>query len=129
PIPSLPCNAPAGLDVSSGTLTAQSGSTTGFGVGTQTQNLIVVSRAPQLPGAGNTSYRFDNMVNPDDGHQDFYVRITSHASIDGTGPIIDFGSVANTTTPEQAIYTQVPPVIIFCVAAQINDNECADTVG
>lgn len=129
PIPSLPCDIPPGLDVSSGTLTDQSGTTVGFSVSTQTQNLIILSRAPQLPGAGNSSYRFDNMVNPTGETQDFYIRMTSHASMDGTGPIIDYGSVSATTTQEVGLYTQVPPVLIFCVAAQINDNNCEDLDG
>lgn len=129
PIPSLPCDIPPGLDVSSGTLSEQSGTTIGFSVTTQTQNLIVLSRAPQLPGAGNSSYRFDNMVNPSGETQDFYVRMTSHASMDGTGPLIDYGSVSATTTQEVGLYTQVPPVLIFCVAGQINDNDCEDLDG
>jgi hypothetical protein len=129
PIPSLPCNVPAGLDVSSGTLSAQSGSNAGFTVSSQTQNEIILSRAPQMPAGGNTSYRFDNMVNPAGDTQDFYVRITSHGSTDGTGPIIDYGSVTATTTPEIGIYTQVPPILIFCVGAQINDDECVDVEG
>lgn len=129
PIPSLPCNVPAGLDVSGANLTTQSGTTTGFTITSQTQNELILSRAPQVPGGDNTSYRFDNVVNPSSEDQDFYARITSHGSVDASGAIIDYGSVSATTTPEIGIYTQVPPVIIFCVGEQINDDECTDIEG
>lgn len=128
PIPSLPCNIPPGLDVSSGTLAAQSGET-GFSIGEQTQNLIVLTRPPSMTGPALSSYRFDNMHNPDGTHQDFYVRMTSHASTDGSGPLIDYGSVTATTTPEIELTTQVPPILIFCVAQQINDDDCTDMQG
>ncbi len=128
PIPSLPCGVPAGLDVSNATLSAQSGET-GFSVGQQNQNLIVLTRTPSVTGSALSSYRFDNMRNPNGDHQDFYVRITSHASTDGTGPLIDYGSVSATTTPTIDLYTQVPPILIFCVAQHINDDDCTDTEG
>jgi len=128
PIPSLPCNVPPGLDVSNSTLSAQSGET-GFSIGEQTQNLIVLTRPPSMTGNALSSYRFDNMHNPTGTHQDFYVRITSHNSTDGSGPLIDYGSVTATTTPEIELTTQVPPILIFCVAQQINDDECTDMEG
>ncbi len=128
PIPSLPCHVPPGLDVSNGVLAAQSGET-GFSIGEQTQNLIVLTRTPSVTGADHSSYRFDTMRNPDPDYQDFYVRLTSHASTDGSGPLIDYGSVAATTTPEIALITQVPPILIFCVAQQIHDDDCTDMEG
>lgn len=130
PIPSMACNVPVGLDVSNATLAAQSGET-GFAIdaGQHTQNLIVLTRTPSMTGNALSSYRFDNMRNPDGTHQDFYVRMTSHSSTDGSGPLIDYGSVTATTTPEIELTTQVPPILIFCVAQQINDDECTDMQG
>lgn len=140
PIPSLPCYKPQGLDVSGGVLAAQTG-VTYSGITTQTDNVIVLSRTPSMTGAGISSYRFDNMINPDGTgigadpaepeHEktNFYIRLTSHTSTDGTGPLVDFGSVTNTITPEIGLFTQVPPILIFCVAAIIHDDECADTEG
>lgn len=130
PIPSLPCNVPSGLDVSDATLAAQSGEI-GFDIdaGQHTQNLIVLTRTPSMTGNALSSYRFDNMRNPDGEPQDFYVRMTSHSSIDGSGPLIDYGSVTATTTPSIELTTQVPPILIFCVAQQINDDECTDMEG
>lgn len=128
PIPSLPCNVPPGLDVSGGTLSAQSGET-GFSIGQQTQNLIVLTRTPSMTSNTISSYRFDNMHNPSSDHQDFYVRMTSHTSTDGSGSLIDYGSVTATTTPEIELTTQVPPILIFCVARQINNDDCTDMEG
>lgn len=129
PIPSLPCNVPAGLNVSNGELASQIGGETGFDIVEQTSNLIVLGRTPAMTGSSITDYRFDNMRNPNGDHQDFYVRITSHASNDGSGPLIDYGSVTATTTPEIHLITQVPPILVFCVAEQINDDDCTDTQG
>lgn len=139
PIPSFQCVAPSGLDVSNAVLSAQSGET-GFSIGSQTANEIILSRTASL-ASGLSSYRFDNVINPDGtgGGADprepehektnFYVRLTSHVSNDGTGAEIDFGSVANMITPEVGIYTQVPPILIFCAAGTINDDECTDMDG
>jgi hypothetical protein len=140
PIPSLPCDVPAGQDVSAAVLAAQTGET-GYSITTQTNNIIVLSRTATIPGSSLSTYRLNNVTNPDgtgsnayfgeppDEKTNFYVRLTSYASTDATGPLIDYGSVASTITPEQSIFTQVPPILIFCVAGTINDDECSDTNG
>lgn len=128
PIPSLPCNVPSGLDVSGGVLSSQSGET-GFSIVQQTGNLIILGRTPSVTGSALSTYRFDDMVNPSGETQDFYIRLTSHASNDGSGPLIDFGSVSAQLTPEIEIWTQVPPILVFCVAAIINSSDCTDAEG
>lgn len=140
PIPSFACVAPSGLDASAATLAAQSGET-GFSITSQTANSLVLSRSPSVTGASLSSYRLDNMVNPDgtgigadpaepEGEKtNFYIRLTSHTTTNGTGPETDFGAVSNTITPELALYTQVPPILMFCVAGVIHDDECLDMDG
>ncbi len=134
PIPSLPCTVPAGLDVSNAVLSAESGEM-GFTVADQTNNLVILGRPPTVTSIGNlSSYRLDNVVNPTSDTQDFYVRLTSHATLsdaqtDPQGTLIDFGSVSAMLTPDLGFATQVPPVLIFCVAETVTAPDCSDATG
>lgn len=128
PLPLDPCVIPAGLDVQNAVLTSQTGET-GYTIFSQTQNEIIIGRPAQVPGAGPSTYTFDNITNPSGENQVVFVRLTSHSSSDATGPFLDEGAVATTTTPDVEIYTQVPPVLIFCVATVINDPDCTDMTG
>lgn len=119
PIPSFACVVPPGLDVSGGSLAAQTGQT-GFSISYQDTNMIVLSRAPAMTGSGLSTYRFEGMVNPSVDDQAFHIRLTSHESTDGTGPSVDFGSVSNTTVRGTDIYTQVPPILTFCAGKTVS---------
>jgi len=126
PIPYHPCVKPAGLDVSNAQLSDQSGET-GYTISEQSANHIVLTRAPEVITTGGlSSYKFDNIVNPIDTSQAFSIRLRSHATINGTGPQIDFGSVRAQITDSIVIETQVPPMLIFCVAEQVTEN-CVST--
>jgi len=126
PIPSFACVVPPGLDVSGGLLSAQTGQT-GFSVSYQDTNLMILSRVPIMTGSGLSTYRFEGMVNPSDEDKEFYIRLTSHTTTDGTGPEIDFGSVSATTVRGTDIYTQVPPILTFCVGKTVSiDCETVD---
>lgn len=125
PIPYMPCVSPPGLDVSGATLSNQTGET-GFDITTQTANHIVLSRSPTLPSAtGLSSYTFSNIKNPTttDG---FAVRLTTHYATDASDPQIDVGSVRGQMTNSIEIQTQVPPMLIFCMA-EVVDEGCAQT--
>lgn len=127
PIPYMPCVTPPGLDVSHAVLSSQSGET-GFTILSKNTNHIVLSRLPSVITAGGStsSYKFDNIVNPTDVDQAFSIRLRSHASLDATGSQIDFGSVRGQVTTSIVIETQVPPMLIFCVAEQVEEN-CSST--
>jgi len=127
PIPYNPCVAPAGLDVSNAVLSNQSGET-GFSIATKTPNHIVLSRAPTPIFSSASSYTLSNVVNPTQTEKAFSVRLRSHASTDATGPQINFGSVRAQVTTDITLETQVPPMLVFCVAGEVEDN-CEDTSG
>jgi hypothetical protein len=122
PIPYEACVPPPGLDVSHAVLSNQTGET-GFSISSQTTNHIIISRAPTAMATGDSSYKFDNIKNPTDTSTSFSIRLRSHASTDATGPLINFGSVKGQVQNGIAIETQVPPMLIFCVAGQV-DNDC-----
>ena len=128
PIPSTPCTLPPGLDISGAVLAAQSGET-GYTISQHTSTVIVLSRTPSMTSASLSTYRLDNITNPSSETQDFYVRMTDYVSNDATGSFIDFGSVTAQLAPPIGVYTQVPPILVFCVAEQINDDNCNSTNG
>lgn len=122
PIPYMPCVTPTGLDVSNATLSGQTGET-GFSVSTKTTNHLVLTRLPSMISANTPStYTFSGIKNPTDTTQPFSIRLASYSSTDASGTQIDFGSVRGEITEGVTIQTQVPPMLIFCVAEQVNDN-------
>ena len=126
PIPYMPCDVPTGLDASSVTLSSQQGET-GFSILSKTTNHIILTRTPSVPTYPTEStFVFTGMVNPIDTTKAFSIRLKSLSSTDGTGPQIDFGSVRGQVTNGVVIETQVPPMLIFCVAEQVGDD-CSTT--
>lgn len=128
PIPYMPCEVPPGLDVSQAVLSSQTGET-GFEVSSISTNHIVLSRPSSVIQSGEaSSYTFDHIVNPSEVNPSFAIRLRSHASMDATGPQIDFGSVKGQVTESIELQTQVPPMLIFCLAQEVHDN-CTGTNG
>ncbi len=125
PIPHHECVSPPGLNVSNAVLSAQTGEM-GFAIQSKSTNHILLSRVPSSNINSVSSYKFDNIINPTDTSQSFSVRLKSLASTDGTGALIDFGSVKGQVTSGIVIETQVPPMLVYCFAQEVNDN-CAGT--
>lgn len=126
PIPHHPCVTPPGLDVSGAVLSNQTGET-GFAITSQSPNHLVLSRAPTMITPGNKStYTFTNVTNPTDTEESFSVRLRTHSTTDASGTQIDFGSVKGQVVNGVVIETQVPPMLIFCLAEEV-DIGCGDT--
>lgn len=127
PIPYEACVTPPGLDVSDATLTTQEGET-GFSILSKTSNRIVLTRSPTMISSGvvASSYTFNNIRNPAQNDKSFSIRLKSHSSTDATGPQIDFGSVKGQINSGIVIQTQVPPMLIFCAAGEV-EFDCQNT--
>jgi hypothetical protein len=121
PIPTDPCNAPAGLNVSGAALSSQTGET-GFSVVPRSANELVLSRPPQVVGTDTSSYTLSNIINSTDTSQSFSIRLSDYASSDASGPLIDLGSVISQITEPITLESQVPPMLIFCLAQQVAQN-------
>jgi len=123
PVFDYTCDAPAGLDVSSATLSTQSGNT-GFNFDSinSTANKIVITRVPSASAAVASSYTFTNITNPSSPAQAEFVRISTHASADGSGAFIDNGAVAFATASAFNIGASVPPFLQLCVAITVAPN-------
>lgn len=123
PIPYDPCEKPEGLNISQATLVGQTGET-GFSRQILSDTRILLSR-PSTMIAGphsKSTYTFNNIVNPTDISKPFSIRLKSLTSSDGTGPMVDFGSVRGDVGDGISISTQVPPMLIFCAAEQVEEN-------
>lgn len=125
PIPYDPCVTPPGLDVSGAALNHQSGEA-GFSILSKTTNHIILTRLPSAVSNTPSAYTFDNIVNPTDTQRAFSIRLRTHGTTDATGPQINFGSVRGQVTSGIKIETQVPPMLVFCVAQQV-ENNCVGT--
>ena len=125
PIPYHPCVTPPGLDVSGAVLSQQLGEV-GFSILSQSTNHIVLTRPAVTVMNDKSSYAFSNIINPTDTSHSFAIRLRSHSSLDATGPQVDFGSVDGQVTREITLETQVPPMLIFCAAGEVEEN-CTDT--
>ena len=118
PIPYHDCVTPAGLNVSNAALSTQTGESN-FAILSKTTNRILLSRSTSSIPTTGSSYKFDNIVNPTDTSQAFSIRLKSLASSDGTGAQVDFGSVRGQVSEGMEIATQVPPMLIFCLAQEV----------
>jgi hypothetical protein len=126
PIPHHPCVTPPGLDVSGAVLSNQTGET-GFAITSQSPNHLVLSRTPGMITPGNKStYTLSNITNPSDTEKSFSVRLRTHSTTDASGTQIDFGSVKGQVATGVVIETQVPPMLIFCLAEEV-DIGCGNT--
>ena len=127
PIPYEPCVTPSGLNVADANLIEQSGEV-GFSILSKSANHITLTRNPTvIAGPGSkSSYTFDNIRNSVETGKAFAIRLRSHSTTDATGLQIDFGSVRGQVGKGIVIQTQVPPMLIFCVAGRVEEN-CAST--
>lgn len=123
PIFELSCDPPSGLDVSLASIDSQSG-ITGFSVhGLTTANRLLITRASAgSPAFQPAVYDFGGIVNPSDVDTATYIRISTFASDDGTGPVIDRGAVVFVITPEFTVEAFVPPFLTFCAAITVSSN-------
>lgn len=125
PIPYHACVTPPGMDVASANLTDQYAEA-GFSISERSTNRLVLSRTANVPGDERASYTIDNIVNPVDTERAFALRMKTFQSTNATGNQVDFGSVRAQVTEGVKIITQVPPMLIFCLAEQVEYN-CTST--
>jgi hypothetical protein len=118
------CNAPAGFDMSGATLADQQGET-GFTVDpASTGNKVILTRVPVAPSGVPATYEFTNVQNPSAAGT-FYLRLSTHAGIDGSGANIQEGGVALAVVSGLSVAAEVPPYLKFCVSVTITGLDCS----
>lgn len=122
-----PCTPPAGLDVSGANLDSESGDI-GYSVhAASTANRLVLTRIPTVSIIGPTQYVLSNMINPSTIGTT-YVRISLHASTDGTGGYGDGSAVVFSTASQLNTQAYVPPYLTFCVGVSVAPD-CSSASG
>jgi hypothetical protein len=123
------CTAPLGLSLSGAVLSQQAGNV-GFVIDTidSTASRLVISRPLTSVNQVANIYTFSNIVNPSADNATTYVRISTYASTQGTGSIIDNGSVAFATSSSFAVGAYIPPFLSVCVGVTVTVN-CSQATG
>ena len=126
------CVAPTAMDATNAVYGPESGFT-GFSMGTKTANSVIISRAVAAnPPATPVSFQLNNVKNTTGINKTFYVRISTYASLNGTGTAIDTGSVAASTAQQIQLSGIMPESLIFCtgktvpVIASTTTPDCAN---
>lgn len=123
------CTAPTGLDLSSVSLTNQIGES-GFTIDpSSTANRIIITRPSALSAAPVlASYTFNGAINPTIVNTTTFVRMSTFASTDATGPRTDYGSAAFAVNNGISVEAFVPPYLTFCVGLTVG-SRCKTSAG
>jgi hypothetical protein len=129
PVYAYPCNSPPGLDVTGSTLSSQSGNI-GFSIdgGATTANKIVLTRVPSAAVLTDSKYSFTGITNPSVADHVNFVRLSTYATADASGPSTDHGAVAFAIVSPFNIGANVPPFMQLCVGITVTAN-CSSTSG
>jgi hypothetical protein len=132
PVPNgLDCNVPVGLSTVGTNIGNQSGAAGFVNVNSTTNGTVVISRASaaEITGAASvaTEYRLDGITNPIDNTNDptgmtFFVRVSTHTALDGSGSSIDSGTVAAATNYDIVLDGTMPESLVFCTGATIGQT-------
>jgi hypothetical protein len=119
----IDCNAPTGLS----TATVALGAATPAGltaVTNPTANESVVSATSAITsyGGGQATIRLDGVLNPSVKNQTFFVRISTYASLNGSGSPIDTGTVAASTADPIKLSGTMPESLVFCTGRAITET-------
>jgi hypothetical protein len=128
PLFELPCTPPPGLDTTNANLTSQTGNT-GFSIDNAdtTASKLVLTRTAAPGLLATSSYVLNNVINPS-AVGTTYVRISTHAATDGSGPEEDTGGVAFAIQNAFNIGAFVPPFLQLCVGLTVAPD-CSTTSG
>lgn len=116
-----PCSAVPPGDFSGATLVNQSGVVTGFSILSTSSSEIVLTRGVGGAGTGQSTYVFENIINPTGLSASFFVRIYTYPTADASGTANHMSSVANSTTSPIVINTEVPHILFFCAALTVDE--------
>ena len=115
------CTVPPGLSLSSAVISSQIGAA-GFSIdGSSTVSTLILTRPPAPVSPGPASYTFSNVINQS-GNLTVFVRVSTYASVDATGPLTDEGAVVYSTARGLGVGGYVPPYLLFCVGVTVTTN-------
>lgn len=115
------CDLPVGLSTTSATLGLETGATGFSGINNTTNGTVIISRAAAAAVAGGAlSYRLDGVTNPSTTNKAFFVRISTHTSLNATDPTpVDSGTVTASTAAQITLDGTMPESLVFCTGATV----------
>lgn len=114
----IDCNLPTGTVTTGSTIGSESGATGFVNINNATNGTVVISRAAAAAASGVVAYQLNNVVNPTN-KETFFVRISTHNSLDGTGAAIDSGTVTAATAEPIILDGTMPESLVFCAGETI----------
>ncbi len=129
PVAFQPCDSPVGLDLSGAVLSTQTGNT-GFIIDTvnSTANKLIITRAAAAGAPVASTYSFSGIINPTNAPHSEFIQLSTYSSTDGTGAVLDVGSVAYAVNQALDVSAYIPPFLNFCVGVTVA-LDCTSTVG
>jgi len=131
----LDCNMPVGLNTTSATLGLETGATGFSSVDATTNGTVIISRvAAAAVGASALSYRLDGVTNPTNPNETFFVRVSTHTSLNATDAVpVDSGTVAASTASQIILDGTMPESLVFCAGRTVGLTsgvpDCATATG
>jgi hypothetical protein len=122
------CTIPAGLDVTNAQLVTSSGLPAPSVFAAATNELLISWGPSAITAPQSVSITLGNIINPS-ATGSYYGRLTTYASTNATGPMIDYGGLAFAITANLEISSYVPPYLTFCAAISIPNLNCAVATG
>ena len=113
------CTTPTGLVTTSASLGSETGAT-GFTMVNATNGAPYLTRAASAVGTNTAvSYQLQSVTNPTTANQTFFVRLTTHATVNATGGATDAGTVTASTATQIVLDGTMPESLVFCTGATI----------
>jgi hypothetical protein len=123
------CNTPTGLVTTSATLGNETGAT-GFAIVNTTNGAPYLTRTAASVAANTVvTYRLDGITNPSGAscglpspatpNCTFFVRLSTYASTDTTGPATDSGTVTAATATQITLTGTMPESLVFCTGGTV----------
>lgn len=119
------CTTPTGLVTTGATLGSEVGSDiSGFSIDSSTNGAPYLTRTVAAVSANaSASLRLDNITNPTNVNETFFVRISTYGSEDTSGEAIDAGTVTASTAEPIVLEGIMPESLVFCTGETIGLTE------
>jgi hypothetical protein len=120
------CVAPTGIDASQAELYSEGG-VTGFSYVNDVVNLnqFYLTRTPAMSAGGIVHYTLNNIKNPTNINETFFVRITTYTTATPSAlpaDLVDSGTVAASTADPILLSGTMPESLVFCTGRTIGLN-------
>ncbi len=116
------CDMPDGLDTTEAALGTEEG-LTGWSIDNSDNGSPYLTRDPATePTDGELAYQLQDIINPENTNETFFVRISTYESDDTSGSPVDEGTVAASTATEIELVGVMPESLIFCTGETIDIN-------